>query len=87
MQGEAFASRLRAIAESAGCDWRRLRPPAEDWNDALRNKENQKKEDGKKRMKTCRIPVAGVKGGCARPKPAHDLSDRDGGFTGEVMKD
>ena len=35
-QGEVFAVRLREIAEVAGCDWLRLRPPAEDWNDALR---------------------------------------------------
>ena len=35
-QGEAFAVRLREIAEAAGCDWLRLKPPAEDWNDALR---------------------------------------------------
>ena len=35
-QGEAFAVRLREIADAAGCDWIRLKPPAEDWNDALR---------------------------------------------------
>ena len=35
-QGEAFAVRLREIADAAGCDWLRLKPPAEDWNDALR---------------------------------------------------
>ncbi len=35
-QGETFASRLRDIADAAGCDWLRLKPPEEDWNDALR---------------------------------------------------
>lgn len=35
-QGEVFAERLREIAEDVGCDWFRLKPPAEDWNDALR---------------------------------------------------
>lgn len=35
-QGEAFASRLRTLAEEAGCDCLRLTPAAEDWNDALR---------------------------------------------------
>jgi hypothetical protein len=35
-QGEVFAERLREIAEDVGCDWLRLKPPAEDWNDALR---------------------------------------------------
>lgn len=43
-QGETFASRLRDIAGEAGCDWLRLTPPAEDWNDALRAREKQKKE-------------------------------------------
>ena len=35
-QGETFAGRLRDIAEEASCEWFRLTPPAEDWNDALR---------------------------------------------------
>ena len=37
-QGEVFAERLRDIAEDAGCDWLRLTPTAEDWNDALRKR-------------------------------------------------
>lgn len=43
-QGEAFAGRLRDIAEEVGCDWLRLKPPAEDWNDALKTREEEKKE-------------------------------------------
>ncbi|WP_114431908.1 DUF3991 and toprim domain-containing protein [Phyllobacterium bourgognense] len=35
-QGETFATRLRGIADEAGCDWLRLAPWAEDWNEALR---------------------------------------------------
>ncbi|WFU12959.1 DUF3991 and toprim domain-containing protein (plasmid) [Rhizobium sp. CB3090] len=35
-QGEMFAERLRALAEGAGCDWMRLRPPEEDWNEVLK---------------------------------------------------
>jgi len=35
-QGETFAGRLRDSAEEASCEWFRLTPPAEDWNDALR---------------------------------------------------
>lgn len=46
-QGETFAERLRAIADEAGCDWLRLTPPAEDWNDALRAKGREEKERGK----------------------------------------
>jgi hypothetical protein len=37
-QGDAFADRLRRIAEEMGRDWRRLRPPAEDWNEVLQGK-------------------------------------------------
>jgi len=43
-QGEAFAIRLRDIAEGAGCNWFRLTPPAEDWNDALQERRGQEKE-------------------------------------------
>ncbi|NLR97282.1 DUF3991 domain-containing protein [Rhizobium sp. P38BS-XIX] len=43
-QGETFADRLRAIADEVGCDWLRLKPPAEDWNDALKALEEEKKE-------------------------------------------
>lgn len=34
-QGEAFADKLRAIAGAKGCDFYRLRPRANDWNDDL----------------------------------------------------
>ena len=44
-QGESFAVRLRDIADQAGCDWLRLKPPAEDWNDALREREQEKKDN------------------------------------------
>jgi hypothetical protein len=43
-QGEAFAVRLREIAEAAGCDWLRLKPPAEDWNDALRGRTTSRED-------------------------------------------
>lgn len=43
-QGETFASRLRDIADAAGCDWLRLKPPEEDWNDALRAREIERRE-------------------------------------------
>lgn len=56
-QGETFAARLRAIAEEAGCDWIRLKPPAEDWNDALREREQEKK-DRKMRGKRGGLPHA-----------------------------
>jgi hypothetical protein len=43
-QGDAYAERLRIIAESVGCDWQRLRPSTEDWNEVLQNKGKTGKE-------------------------------------------
>jgi hypothetical protein len=60
-QGETFAGRLREIADSVGCDWLRLAPPAEDWNDALRAREKEKNErnDRKKNLPHPRRPRQG----------------------------
>ncbi len=57
-QGEAFAERLRVLAEEEGCNWQRLRPPADDWNASLskREQEREKKRDG------CRMPAVRLKG-------------------------
>ncbi|WP_337696960.1 DUF3991 and toprim domain-containing protein [Agrobacterium vitis] len=38
VQGEVFADRLRQMADSAGCDFSRLRPESEDWNEDLRER-------------------------------------------------
>ncbi|WP_336314421.1 MULTISPECIES: DUF3991 and toprim domain-containing protein [unclassified Shinella] len=59
-QGETFAERLRVLADSAGCAWQRLRPMADDWNEALQEKakvEKEKREEWKK----------GRHAGCAPP--------------------
>lgn len=60
-QGEAFAARLRNIAEEAGCDWLRLTPPAEDWNDALRAKmkEEQERREDRRGLPHVRLPRQG----------------------------
>lgn len=60
-QGEAFAGRLREIAEAADCDWLRLTPPAEDWNDALRMKrrEEQERRDRNRVLPHARRPPQG----------------------------
>jgi hypothetical protein len=50
-QGDAYAERLRALAEASGCDWQRLRPPAEDWNEVLQ-KRNGKNGKGRARRTT-----------------------------------
>ncbi|XUY30270.1 DUF3991 and toprim domain-containing protein (plasmid) [Agrobacterium sp. rho-8.1] len=38
VQGEVFADRLRQMADRTGCDFSRLRPEAEDWNDELKER-------------------------------------------------
>jgi hypothetical protein len=43
-QGDIYAERLRALAEASGCDWQRLRPPADDWNEVLKAKEKERRE-------------------------------------------
>jgi len=60
-QGEAFATRLRAIAEEAGCDWLRLRPPAEDWNEVLkaRMKEEMERREERRGLPHARRPRQG----------------------------
>jgi len=60
-QGEAFASRLRDIADQAGCNWFRLTPPAEDWNNALRARREQEKErrEGRRGLPHARRPRQG----------------------------
>ena len=61
-QGETYAERLRLLAEHAGCAWHRLRPPADDWNEALQQKgkeEREKREDWKQRRPAvCASPAS-----------------------------
>jgi hypothetical protein len=60
-QGEAFATRLRVIAEEAGCDWLRLRPSAEDWNEVVKTKMKEEIERREKRrgLPHARLPRQG----------------------------
>lgn len=44
-QGDVFADRLRALAEDIGCSWLRLRPPAEDWNEVLKQREERRAKE------------------------------------------
>lgn len=71
-QGEKFAARLREIADTAGCKWLRLRPPADDWNEALKSAAAE--EASRKQVREiagCRMPAVRIKGeaspGCAGP--------------------
>jgi hypothetical protein len=57
VQGEVFADRLRQMADSAGCDFSRLRPEAEDWNEELKNRGGRKE--------SCRIRGQRIKGEAA----------------------
>jgi len=48
-QGDAYAGRLRLLAEDVGCQWLRLRPPSGDWNDVLKERERKNEEHRKGR--------------------------------------
>ncbi|AYD04832.1 DUF3991 and toprim domain-containing protein [Neorhizobium sp. NCHU2750] len=87
-QGDAYAARLRVIAEKSGCDWQRLRPPAEDWNAVLQNREREKREwrEGK-RNEACRMRAGRIKGSFARQEPALDPPGHEAGRSGGVIKD
>lgn len=65
-QGDLFAERLRELADEVGCDWVRLRPPEEDWNETLklRAKTGQygKEKGGKRKRGKEERPAA-----CAPP--------------------
>jgi hypothetical protein len=38
VQGEVFADRIRRMADAAGCDYSRLKPRVEDWNEELKER-------------------------------------------------
>ncbi|MQB46096.1 DUF3991 and toprim domain-containing protein [Rhizobium sp. ICMP 5592] len=83
-QGDLFAERLRALAEDAGCDWTRLRPPEEDWNATLKIGEKQKRERKERGVPHSHRPRQGR----LRPaEPALDPAGRDAGGSEGVMKD
>jgi len=85
-QGDAYAGRLRALANEVGCTWQRLRPPAGDWNEALqqREKKNRERQGGKRGVPHARRPGQGK----LRPaEPALDPVGRDVGGAVGVMKD
>lgn len=52
-QGEAYAQRLRELAEDASCDWTRLRPPEDDWNEALKVRKNRRRQRSEKLRAAC----------------------------------
>lgn len=85
-QGETYAARLRALAEDVDCQWQRLRPPADDWNEALRQREVEKREKTKewRGVPHARRPRQGR----LRPaEPALDSAGRDAGGSEGVMQD
>ncbi|MBB5553338.1 MULTISPECIES: DUF3991 and toprim domain-containing protein [Rhizobium] len=84
-QGDMFAERLRTLADDAGCDWTRLRPSREDWNETLKVREREKRE----RTEGGGVPHARRRHqGKLRPaEPALDPDGRDAGGSQGVMKD
>ncbi|MBB3302252.1 hypothetical protein FHT72_005901 [Rhizobium sp. BK077] len=84
-QGDMFAERLRTLADDAGCDWSRLRPPADDWNEALKIREKEKRET----MEGGGVPHARRprQGKLCPAEPALDPGSCDAGGPEVVMKD
>ncbi|MBY5816365.1 DUF3991 domain-containing protein [Rhizobium leguminosarum] len=83
-QGDLFAERLRALAEDTGCDWTRLRPPEEDWNETLKIGEKEKRERKESGVPHSHRPRQGK----LRPaEPALDPAGRDAGGSEGAMKD
>ncbi|MEF0944416.1 DUF3991 and toprim domain-containing protein [Rhizobium sp. BR 362] len=83
-QGDIYADRLRALADNIGCDWMRLRPPAEDWNETLKLKGTEKRKRKEKGVPHARHQRQGR----LRPaEPALDPGGRDAGDPEGVMKD
>jgi len=84
-QGDMFSERLRTLADDAGCDWTRLLPPEEDWNETLKIREREKRE----RTEGGGVPHARrPRQGRLRPaEPALDPDGRDVGGSEGVMKD
>ncbi|WP_233282734.1 DUF3991 and toprim domain-containing protein [Agrobacterium tumefaciens] len=83
-QGDLFAARLRALAEDAGSEWTRLRPPDEDWNETLKIREKQKRERKERGVPHSHRPRQGR----LRPaEPALDPAGRDVGGSEGVMED
>jgi len=87
-QGDVYAERLRRIAEASGCDWQRLRPPAEDWNEVLQNRERENRERKTEgNNEACRMRAGRIKGGSARHAPALDPAGHEAGSAEGGMKD
>lgn len=87
-QGDVYAERLRALAEASGCDWQRLRPEAEDWNEVLQKREMERRDRKMERQgEACRMRAGRVKGSFARHAPALDPAGHEAGNPGGVMKD
>lgn len=84
-QGDVFADRLRILAEGAGCSWLRLRPSADDWNEVLKLREEEKSG---RRMERKAVPHA-HQPHQGRLRPAAPALDPAGGQSGvpeSVMK-
>lgn len=66
-QGDIYAERLRALAEACGCDWQRLRPPADDWNEILKAREKERRE---RKMEKKTRPAACAPAASRRLRPS-----------------
>ncbi|MBK3666382.1 DUF3991 domain-containing protein [Bradyrhizobium diazoefficiens] len=85
-QGEVYADRLAAIAQEVGCDYERLRPAPEDWNEQLHPSSKRKKEREEKANPAAACPPSASRVKLRPRAAALDPADRRGGRGGGVRK-
>lgn len=85
-QGEVYADRLAVIAQEMGCDYERLRPTPEDWNEQLDPSSKTKKGGAEKENPAAACPPSASRVKLRPRAAALDPADRRGGREGGVRK-
>lgn len=85
-QGEVYADRLAVIAQEMGCDYERLRPAPEDWNEQLDPSSKTKKGGAEKENPAAACPPSASRVKLRPRAAALDPADRRGGRAGGVRK-
>ena len=85
-QGEVYADRLAAIAQEIGCEYERLRPVPQDWNEQLHPSSEMKREGEEKENPVAACPPSASRVKLRPRAAALDPAGRRGGREGGVRK-
>ncbi len=85
-QGDVYADRLAAIAQEIGCEYGRLRPVPEDWNEQLRPSSKMRREGEEKENPAAACPPSASRVKLRPRVAALDSVGRRGGRAGGVRK-